>query len=130
MARVIVDTCPGARSTMSSIFLSHSSRDNGVAAAFRDRLRLRGFEALFLDFDTEHGIPAGASWEKELYRKLKLCDAVIVLCSRASMASRWCFVEIAQARALGKPVFPVKVSECEIDEILHDVQIVDLKESE
>lgn len=110
---------------MSSIFLSHSSRDNAIAHEVKARLEQWGHRSVFLDFDPEHGIPAGRDWEKELYAKLRECRAVIVLCSHASMASRWCFAEMAHAKALGKAVFPIKVDECNVDPILTSKQIID-----
>ena len=101
---------------MASIFLSHSSQDNEVAGDLSRRLKEHGYESLFLDFDPDSGIKAGRDWERELYRNLKLASAVIVLCSPSSMASRWCFVEIAQAKALGKAIFPVTISPCQVEE--------------
>ena len=64
-----------------------------------DRLRQVGYDALFLDFDPDDGIAAGRDWERKLYTELRACRGVIVLCSAHSMASDWCFAEIAQARA-------------------------------
>ena len=110
---------------MSSIFLSHSSQDNTIAGQVKARLEQWGHRSVFLDFDPEHGIPAGREWEKELYAKLRECRAVIILCSHASMASRWCFAEITHAKALGKPVFPIKIDDSKVDPILTDKQIVD-----
>lgn len=110
---------------MSSIFLSHSSKDNSIAKQVAARLEQWGHQSIFLDFDPENGIPAGRDWEKELYAKLRECRGVIVLCSHASMASRWCFVEIAYAKSLGKEVFPIKVDDCEVDPILTAKQIID-----
>ena len=75
----------------------------------RDWLSENGLGAIFLDFDVKAGIPAGRDWEQELYRKLRACKAVAVLCSPASMASRWCFAEIVHARALGKQIFPLLI---------------------
>ena len=72
------------------------------------------------------GIKGGREWERELYRHLKLARAVIVLCSENSMASRWCFVEIAQAKALGKAIFPITISPCRVEDILKDRQVIDL----
>ncbi|MFN9070936.1 MAG: toll/interleukin-1 receptor domain-containing protein, partial [Cyanobacteriota bacterium] len=66
---------------MGAIFLSHSSQDNGTTAEIAAWLKARMFEALFLDFDPQLGIPAGRDWEKELQRQLDRCEAVIVLCS-------------------------------------------------
>jgi len=86
----------------------------------------QGHRSIFLDFDPEDGIPAGRIWEKELYAKLRGCQAVIVLCSEHSMASQWCLIEIALARSLGKHSFPVKVAACQISPLLSDVQVTDI----
>lgn len=110
---------------MSSIFLSHSSKDISIAEQVKARLEQWGHRSVFLDFDPENGIPAGRDWEKELYAKLRECRAVIVLCSQASMASRWCFTEIAHAKAMGKELFPIKIGDCKVDRILTGKQIVD-----
>lgn len=110
---------------MSSIFLSHSSKDNPIAEQVKARLFQMGHRSVFLDFDPADGIPAGRDWEKELYAKLRECRAVIVLCSHASMASRWCFAEITHAKALGKDVFPIKIDDCTVDPILRGRQVID-----
>ena len=110
---------------MSSIFLSHSSKDNGIAGQVKTRLEQLGHRSVFLDFDPENGIPAGRNWEKELYAKLRECRAVIILCSHASMASRWCFAEITHAKAMGKSVFPVKLDDAQVDCVLTSVQVID-----
>jgi len=110
---------------MSSIFLSHSSQDNTIAQQVKARLEQWGHRSVFLDFDPERGIPAGRDWEKELYAKLRECRAVIILCSQASMASRWCFAEITHAKALGKHVFPIKIDGVQVDPILTGVQVID-----
>ena len=114
---------------MGLIFISHSSRDEPAAAALRDRLLQHGYSAegsIFLDSDGGNGIKAGQDWEQTLYRSIRASRAVIVLCSRSSMESRWCFMEITHARALGKHLFPVRIDDCSIDGILTDHQVVDL----
>jgi hypothetical protein len=111
---------------MSDLFLSHSSKDNDTAMDLRNKLRARGYRAIFLDVHHGNGIESGIDWERELYRKLRQCEAVIVLCSEVSMASNWCFAEIIQARALEKPVFPVKISPCEVVDILRSIQVTDI----
>ncbi len=110
---------------MSNIFLSHSSRDNAIAEQVKAHLGEWGHRSVFLDFDPEDGIPAGRDWEKELYVKLRESRAVILLCSQASMASRWCFAEITHAKALGRPVFPIKIDDVQIDRLLTTVQVID-----
>jgi formylglycine-generating enzyme required for sulfatase activity len=110
---------------MSSIFLSHSSKDNGIALDLKARLEQMGHQSVFLDFDSEDGIPVGREWEKELHAKLRECRAMIVLCSRASMASQWCFAEVTYAKLQGKLVLPVKIDNTDVYPILASLQIID-----
>ena len=111
---------------MSAIYICHSACDNEVAAQVAERLRAQGHHSLFLDFDPQHGIPAGRSWERELYQRLRTCQAVVVLCSNDSMTSDWCFAEITHARALGKRIFPLRIAHCELRSLLLDRQVIDL----
>ena len=68
-----------------------------------------------------------SKWEKEIYRQLRSCQGVIVVCSVSSMGSRWVFAEVTQGKALGKHIFPVKIDDCEIDAILTERQVLDLQ---
>jgi hypothetical protein len=111
---------------MSLIFISHSGADKEVAAEVRLRLQEMQHQSIFLDFDPADGIPAGRDWEQEIYRNIRACRVVVVLCSKRSMDSRWCFMEITYARALGKHLFPVKVEDCDLAGVLTDRQVIDL----
>jgi len=111
---------------MTSLFVSHSSADNAAAMSVLDQLRDRGVEAVFVDYDPEGGIPVGHDWERELYRQVRRCDAVVFLSSPDAAASRWCFTEVALARLLDKPVFPVVVRDGPRHPLLRDVQHLDL----
>lgn len=93
---------------MHSIFLSHSSKDNPLIGRIKTHLAVNGYASLFLDFDPEQGIPAGVNWEEVLYSRLMACDAVVALITPHSIASHWCFAEIAFARALEKKLFPLE----------------------
>jgi hypothetical protein len=115
---------------LASLFISHSSSDREAAQRLAERLRAEGFAALFLDFDPDQGIPAGRNWERELYAQLRKTDAVIFLASAASVASRWCVVEVCLARSLNKPVFPLRLNGAARLELLDDVQWVDLADGE
>ena len=64
---------------MSQVFISHSTKDKAIALQVLERLREQGYQSLFLDSDPEAGIKAGAEWERDLYRNLKLAAAVVVL---------------------------------------------------
>jgi WD40 repeat protein len=115
---------------MGSLFLSYSSLDRPVATRVRDRLQAEGFAALYIDFDPDHGTPAGRVWERELYAQLRKTDAVVFLASAASVASRWCFAELSLARSLGKPVFPLRLEDGVHLALLDDVQWVDLADGD
>jgi WD40 repeat protein len=115
---------------MASLFVSHSSSDLAATKRVVERLVGKGFAALFLDFDPADGIPAGHSWESELYAQLRKTDGVVFLASAASVASQWCFAEVSLARSLGKPVFPVRVEGGVRLGLLDDVQWIDLAEGE
>jgi hypothetical protein len=112
--------------SFSLFFISHSSRDRAAAERVRDRLRAQGYASLFLDFDPDEGIPAGRSWEEELYAQLRRSDALIFIGSEASLESRWCFAELALARANGKPIFPVAVEPAARHPLLESTQWIDL----
>ena len=115
---------------MTSLFISHSSRDQVAAQRVHQWLRNAGYQALFLDFDPSAGIPAGHRWEAELYAQLRRTDGVIFLASPDSVASKWCFAELSLARSLGRPVFPLRLDRTAWLDLLQDVQWVDLTADE
>ena len=85
---------------MSSIFLSHSSKDNFEAVALRGWLAREGWDDVFLDLDPERGIAAGERWERALHEHANRCEAVIFLVSANWLASGWCLREYALAARL------------------------------
>ena len=92
---------------MARVFISHSSRDGEPATRIKAWLGEQGFETPFLDFDKHAGIAPGADWEKTLYREIEQSEAIIIVQTPNWLDSKWCFAEYTQARALGKPIFPV-----------------------
>lgn len=116
---------------MSSIFISHSSRDNAIARELERRLERQGHSSVFLDLDPEKGIIGGQSWERTLYRKIRACRAVIALITDDYVKSHWCFAEIALARMEGKFVFALTVDplspETKMPSILTEKQYIDIR---
>ena len=116
---------------MSTLFISHSRKDNIAAEHLCTKLRADGHQSIFLDFDPEVGIKAGVSWERTLYTKLRSCRAVIALCSDNYIASQWCFAEIALARMEGKQVFVLQIdpwlATTRLPSILTEEQFIDLR---
>ncbi|MBY5896048.1 nSTAND1 domain-containing NTPase [Rhizobium ruizarguesonis] len=92
---------------MASIFISHSSRDTPAAGEVKSWLEDHGYNRVFLDFDKDTGLGAGGDWERQLYDEVARCHAVIIVITPAWLESKWCFAEFAQARALGKVIFPL-----------------------
>src|SRR4051794_39069044 len=99
---------------MSTVFISHSSRDDCICRDIHARLTEWGYASVFLDFDPEAGIPAGRDWERDIYWHLRTCRALIALYTANSLTSHWCFAEIVRARELRKLIIPVKVGPCQI----------------
>lgn len=116
---------------MSTIFISHSSKDNDFARELESQLNRQHHSSVFLDFEPDKGIVAGQSWEQTLYRKLRACRAVIALCTDEYLMSHWCFAEIALARMEGKPIFALKIdplsTNAKLPSILGENQYIDMR---
>jgi len=111
---------------MPAIFISHSSLDQQIANDIKTALDRFGFEQVFLDFDKVTGIDAGENWEKRLYEELSRCHAVILVLTPNWLASKWCFAELTQARALGKVILPIVCKPLGERFVLPEIQSVDL----
>jgi hypothetical protein len=93
------------------LFISHSSKDNVEALAFRRWLAANGWDEneVFIDL---HGIGVGARWRETLRKANASCEAVILLASPDSLDSKECQREINLAEDLDKSILVV---------ILHDL---------
>ena len=111
---------------MAWLFISHSSANADSARRLGEWLACEGYEAVFLDFDPERGIPPGRDWERELYVKLRAADAVMFLGSPAAVASKWCSAELVLARSIGRTIVPILLERDGNHPFLGDVQWLDL----
>src|SRR5580658_3554835 len=94
---------------MSSIFLSHSSKDSFEAVALRAWLAREGWDGVFLGLVPDRGIAAGERWERALHEQANRCEAVIFLVSANWLGSGWCLREYTLARTLNKKLFAVVI---------------------
>jgi len=111
---------------MPAIFISHSSLDQQIANEMKAAIDQFGFEQVFLDFDKVTGFGAGENWEKRLYEELSRCHAVILVLTPNWLTAKWCFVELCQARALGKVILPIVCKPLGERLVLPEIQSVDL----
>jgi formylglycine-generating enzyme required for sulfatase activity len=113
------------------LFISHSSKDNVEALAFRRWLVANGWAEsdVFIDL---HGIGAGERWRERLRKANAACEAVVLLASPNSLGSVECEKELELAEALGKPIIPVIVRDLTVKHPRlapwADRQIVDLSQ--
>ncbi len=114
---------------MSTLFISYSTKDRATADIVYKQLIDMGYEKPFRDDHPDSGIPAGSDWEQELYRKLRLCKALIVLCSKNWMDSKWCFAELAYAKAMGKEFFPIRIDDANnVPSVVAERQAINLED--
>ncbi|MEO7195001.1 MAG: TIR domain-containing protein, partial [Pseudonocardiaceae bacterium] len=95
---------------MTRVFISHSSKNNQLAAEVRGWLRADGHD-VFLDYDRHDGIEGGDLWEERLYERLRWADAVVCLVTSDYVTSKWCFGEIVVAKTLGSKILPLRAEE-------------------
>jgi len=119
---------------MADIFISHSGRDNEVAAAIGERIkRERPTWSLFYDKDN---IRAGQRWQERLREELTSCRVVLALLSRNWLGSPWCFTEAVTATFRGKDVVGIETEDLTNDDlvrappILHECQRVRLRDGD
>jgi hypothetical protein len=99
---------------MPTIFFSHSSRDDAMASAVVDWLRARGFDDIFVDYDS---IRAGDKWTETLRRASGSCRVVLCLVTPDWLASSECFGEFTAGWYAGRRMIPlVCVPDAQLDE--------------
>jgi len=114
---------------LSRLFISHSSKDNVFALAFKQWLGANGWpdEDVFLDLDA---IGAGERWKDALRKANARCEAVILLASPGSLSSLECLAEVRKAEDFGKEIIVVLLRDIQLEDHRLDSyrerQIVDL----
>jgi tetratricopeptide (TPR) repeat protein len=93
-----------------SVFISHSSKDDGVVRELRHALELRGIRVWA---DSEE-LKGGDALEPRIRTEIDGSDAVLVVLSIAALNSKWVQREIKYALSLKKPVIPLLRSGVEV----------------
>jgi hypothetical protein len=105
------------------IFLSYARPDRLRADAVAQRLRQAG-NNVWLDT----GKARGQAWWEEILRQLRLCDAAVVVVSRASLRSQACIRERHYAASLGKAILPLTIEPLGVELLPSDLarlQVID-----
>ena len=114
---------------MSRLFISHSSKDNVAAKAFKQWLDGSGWpdDDVFLDLDD---IGAGERWKDALRKASARCEAVVLLASPDALSSPECLAELRKAEDYGKEIIVVLLRDVQFDDhrldSFKDRQIVNL----
>jgi len=87
------------------VFLSHSGKDDKLSSELH--AWLAEHHEVFLDKHQRDGITTGDEWEERLYERLRWADVVVCAVTSNHVSSRWCFAEVAIAKALGRRLLPL-----------------------
>ena len=114
---------------MSRLFISHSSKDNVAAVAFKQWLGANGWpeDDVFLDVQN---IGAGERWKDALRKANARCEAVLLLASPDALDSPECLAEVRKAEDFGKEIIVVLLRDVQFEDrrldAYKDRQIVDI----
>jgi TIR domain len=87
-----------------TIFLSHSSRNDGLASSLEAWLRREGFDDLFLDHAS---IRSGDKWRDALRQAKGSCRIVLCLVTAEWLASDECYGEFTAGWYAGRRIMPL-----------------------
>ncbi|MGH3777734.1 MAG: TIR domain-containing protein, partial [Pseudonocardiaceae bacterium] len=91
---------------MTRVFISHSSKNNKLAAEVRGWLKADGHD-VFLDYDRHDGIEGGNPWKERLYERLRWADVVLCIVTADYVTSQWCSCEVVGAQIFGSRIVPL-----------------------
>src|SRR5262245_36339247 len=103
---------------MADVFLSYSSEDRPAAQAIAQALPARGRSVWW-----DRSIRAGEDFFDVIERQLDSAKCVVVLWSKASVASRWVRAEATEALKQGK-LIPLLVNECRPPLVFRQIQLL------
>jgi hypothetical protein len=84
------------------VFLSHSSKDKGVARLVRRLIELEGLDLGVDVFFDDRALDGGDVISEEIREALRACDEFLVLLSQDALESQWVQQEMGAAWILGK----------------------------
>lgn len=86
-----------------NVFISHSSRDQGLVISLANLLSKFGVEV----FVAEWYLSPGESLDRKVFREIKNSDCIVVLLTQNGARSNWVQQEIGYALKANKPLIPL-----------------------
>lgn len=105
-----------------SVFISYSHKNIDFVRKLVGDLRRQRVTVWF-----DERLRGGKGWQDQLAQAIRTANAFALVMSPDSLTSEWVGWEIAQARALGKPIFPLWHQPCDdVPDYLDALQRIDL----
>lgn len=101
------------------VFLSYSRKQFYFAESLMLRL---DYQSIPVWFDT-HSILAGTDWEKSIDDALLACTSLVLIASRAALASKNVKYELQKAQEVGKPIYIVLFEAVELTPELQQIAV-------
>jgi formylglycine-generating enzyme required for sulfatase activity len=109
------------------LFISYSRDDKQWVYEFARRLsNMRARHDVWLDQD----LHVSQKWWDEILNRIEWCEATIVFLTPRYVNSPFCMAELEYALALNKPIMPLRMKECELPDVLKDIQYLDIEAQE
>jgi hypothetical protein len=111
---------------MADVFLSYKSEDRDLVAQVARALEREGFAVWW-----DRKIRAGGAWRDAIVQQIHACRVVVAAWSRRTEAiedAAWMLNELDEAKRLGLPVIPVKLTPCEPPFGYRHIQAADLSD--
>jgi hypothetical protein len=103
------------------VFVCYARKDSPFVLQLASKLRSLGIPVWL---DTWHLAP-GSDWDRDIDHALNHCAQMLVVLSKASVASSEVRAELRTALDLGKPVIPILREPCDIPRQLKTIQFID-----
>ena len=88
-----------------NVFLSYSHEDSDVAAELHEEFEGVGISCYMAEIDNA----AGVEWEKEIRKRIRQADTVVLLITPKSRNSTWVAIEAGAAWVLGIPLIAATI---------------------
>lgn len=106
---------------MGYIYISYSHKDGDFVQKLAGTLEQEGF-----DVWVDERLDYGSDWPMEIQKQLDYCDALILVMSPRSQASKWVQNELNRALRKEKPIFPLLLEGREPWLSVESIQIIDV----